>query len=148
MSELAVIGEQERPEVFTSSRPTDDPAPTCRWRQSLEDGRPALGIIASGHLADGLVIQQHFNRILLTAEVERFPIEADPVRAFGTIAERRDPIIDGHATSTNPVFDSAPRSVARARQQFLQSFCHGGGSITNCYMAIPSPASSLFGVPA
>jgi hypothetical protein len=54
------------------------------------------------------VIQQYLNRILSPAEIERFPVEANPVRGFGAITERRNPIVDGHATGTDPVFDSAP----------------------------------------
>ena len=108
MSEFAVIGEQQETGGIHVEPTHHDPSPTHRWRQSLEYGRPALRIIARGHLADGLVIQQYFNRILSPAEVQRFPVETNPVRAFGAIAERRDPIVDGHATGTNPVFDSAP----------------------------------------
>src|SRR6188508_2994326 len=119
MSELAVIGEQQETGGIHVEPTHDDPAPTCRWRQSLEDGRPALWIVARGHLADGLVIQQHFNRILLTAEVERFPIETDPVRAFGAIAERRNPIVDGHATlRPSPSLRFCPRALSPSARGF------------------------------
>ena len=145
---LAIVGEQQQPGGIHVQPADDDPAP-ARWRrQSLEDGRPALRIAARGHLAHGLVIQQHLDGFAAPAEIERLAIEADPVGVGGAIAERGDAIVDGHAAGANPLFDAAARTVARARQQLLQSFSHGGGSITNCYMAIPSPASSRLSGPA
>ena len=141
------------PSLVNSSRPGgihvepahDDPSPARRRRQSLEYGRPALGIIARGHLAHGLVIQQHFDRF---ARGRRGPAVSHRDRSGRCSSARSPSAATRSLIVTRParIHSSMPRRDPwpAPASNFCNRSVMWGGSITNCYMAIPSPASSLF----
>jgi len=116
MCQLAIVGEQQQTRGIDVEAPDHDPSSAGGRRQPIEYRWPALGIVARGHLADRLVIQQNLDSLAAAAQFQPFPVEADSISVRGAIAERGHLVVDGQATSANPFLDATPRAVTRSGQ--------------------------------
>src|SRR5690606_21589034 len=96
VGDLAVGGQQQQAGGVDVQAAVRYPARTRRARLRFEDGRPALGILAVGDLALGLVVDEHARRLGQGRGDEGLAVELDAVARADALADLGDLAVDLH----------------------------------------------------
>ena len=90
VGQFAVGGQQQQAGGVDVQAADGDPARTLQARQLFEHGRAAFGIVAGGHHAFGLVVDQHFGLFAAVGgDDELLAVQLDAVAGVHAHAERR-----------------------------------------------------------
>src|SRR5690606_30112368 len=121
VGDLAVGGQQQQAGGVDVQAADRDPARALEPRQRLEDGRAALGILAGGHFAFGLVVDQHARRLGQGRGHEGLAVEFDAVAAADALADLRDLAVDLHQAVGDALLQRAARAEAGLGQHLVQA---------------------------
>src|SRR5262249_7914859 len=108
--------------------PTDAEKPRQIFRQGIEDGRPALRIVARRHQLARLVIEEEPCALALR---QRLAVDRDAILRRPLAGGRGDGLAAGrHAPGRDPGFRLTARAEARARHHLGNALTGGGtGSV-------------------
>jgi 8-oxo-dGTP diphosphatase len=102
--EFAIVGEQQQA-AGVDVQPADrDPAPAGSRRQMIEYRVPTLRVLARGHLALRLVVDEDLRRLRLP-QAQRLAVQTDLLLAAHTHAEYGRPAVDGEPAFADPALD-------------------------------------------
>src|SRR5690606_8407616 len=122
VGQLAVGGEQQQAGGVDVEAADRDPARALERRQRVEDGRAALGILARGDLALGLVVHQHPRRLGQRGGDEAAAVDLDAGAAGDAHAHRGDLAVDLDHAVGDALLQRAPRAEPGLRQHLVQPF--------------------------
>jgi hypothetical protein len=101
-------------------------------RQAIENRRPPFGVLAGGHLALGLVVDEYPTHYIGSAtNIEALAIKLETVSHRCFLARAYGLAIYREATRLHPALNLAAGANAGARQQFLNAL---GASVAECIL--------------
>ena len=86
VGQFAVGGQQQKTGCVDVEAADRDPARAFQTGQGIENGRAAFGILAGGHFAFGLVVDQHRARLAQGRSHEHLTVDFDAVAADDRLA--------------------------------------------------------------
>src|SRR5690606_1961831 len=129
IGQLAVGGQQQQAGGVEVQAADRDPARALQPRQRFEHGRPALGILAGGDLALGLVVQQHRRWLAQGGGDEGLAVELDAVAAAYRLADLGDFAIDPDQALGDALLEGAAGTEPGLGQHLVQAFLGAGGGV-------------------
>src|SRR5690606_30712816 len=122
VGQLAVGGEQQQAGGVDVQAADRDPARALEHGQGFEDGRAALGVLAGGDLALGLVVDEHARRVGQRAGDEHLAVDLDAVSAADAHAGLRELPVDLDQAVGDALLQRAARAQSGLGQHLVQAF--------------------------